>query len=424
MRCTILILLLVHSLLCSADYLTAYNETDIRIKPQAGSPSVIDGHLKVGDILLLLDSGYQTNGYYHVQPLGKTVTGWIYRSQVKRIFADPPKFMTWDNYQGMDLHIVDVGAGLGCIIRTPAGKYIIYDGGNGNHVYKYLQSLLKPGGSIDNVIVSHTDSDHWDAIKEIAQDYKIENALYTSYRPDKTPDKVQDGIDGLTKESGIVASDLAKSTWPEDTVFYDKGDFKLRFITGFGEKDDRFAKDLKNSASKLRNAASIVVRLEYKDQNILFTGDIVGLKECDAKNCDCSYDCISTEKYLKDSLSHVLDAKVMIAPHHGARNGSCPDFIEAVSPEYVVFSAGNVHNHPHQVTAYHYNQEGVLFENMYRTDLGRIPNEKGTTRYDANPCNDEWVGVNTAETIKDISMDDHIRIQMSEEGHFLIDYVK
>ena len=59
----------------------------------------------------------------------------------------------------------------------------------------------------------------------------------------------------------------------------------------------------------------------------------------------------------------------MIAPHHGADNGSSKAFIEAVSPDFVIFSAGNLHSHPRQVVADRYLLLPTLDDSkMFRTD--------------------------------------------------------
>ncbi|NIQ14291.1 MAG: hypothetical protein GTO02_07775, partial [Candidatus Dadabacteria bacterium] len=59
----------------------------------------------------------------------------------------------------------------------------------------------------------------------------------------------------------------------------------------------------------------------------------------------------------KDNVS--LKSDVIIAPHHGADNGSSKCFIEAVDPTYVIFSAGHRHDHPRAVTAQRYIDHGV-----------------------------------------------------------------
>lgn len=417
MRRLLVALFLVGSLAVQADYLEAYRNTNLRQLAKSGSDKVIGGELKVGELLELLHEGKQTRGYYRVKIQGTSIEGWIYRSLVKRISGDLPTFM--QNFNGAEVTVVDVGAGLSCIIKTPQGRYIIYDGGNGNYAHTFLKSMYDTNQEIDLIICSHTDSDHWSSIKKIAEDYSIKKAIITSYRPDGLPKKVDKGIETLKKEPGIEFIDIADQRITPGTVIYEEGEFSLTFLSGFGEKDSLFAKDLGKDASKLRNAASIVVKLDYMDRSVLFTGDIVGLEECKDPACDCAYECISTEQYLLDSAHYYLESDVIIAPHHGARNASCPEFIKAVNPTYVVFSAGNPHKHPHDLTAQNYMAlGGVAPSNILRTDLGKIPEDK-----DANECNNEWLGVNAGKTVKDGSFDDHIKIQLSNSGRLIVDYL-
>jgi len=46
-----------------------------------------------------------------------------------------------------------------------------------------------------------------------------------------------------------------------------------------------------------------------------------------------------------------IDSDVLIASHHGADNGTAGPFIDAVTPTFVIFSAGHAHGHPRASTA-------------------------------------------------------------------------
>ncbi len=70
---------------------------------------------------------------------------------------------------------------------------------------------------------------------------------------------------------------------------------------------------------------------------------------------------------------------MLIAPHHGADNGSSKAFIDAVSPEWVIFTAGHAHKHPRAVAAQRYLNSGVKLDNMFRTDLG---DDEGVKEWD------------------------------------------
>jgi competence protein ComEC len=63
-----------------------------------------------------------------------------------------------------------------------------------------------------------------------------------------------------------------------------------------------------------------------------------------------------------------LSADVLIAPHHGSRTSSTPEFVRAVAPRLVVFSVGyrNRFGHPHPAVVRRYREQG---SDMARTDL-------------------------------------------------------
>ena len=88
------------------------------------------------------------------------------------------------------------------------------------------------------------------------------------------------------------------------------------------------------------NNNSVVVRLEFGEFSMLFTGDA----ETEELN------------FLADNHANLLDADVLKASHHGSANGFTQRFLDAVTPAHVVISAGVNANHRHPteaaVTAY------------------------------------------------------------------------
>lgn len=80
-----------------------------------------------------------------------------------------------------------------------------------------------------------------------------------------------------------------------------------------------------NYKNTKRNQLSCVVKIEdrYSGVKILLTGDIDKKQE---------------QQILKSEMS--LAAEIMLSPHHGSKYSSSTAFIKAVSPDYVVHSAG------------------------------------------------------------------------------------
>ena len=103
------------------------------------------------------------------------------------------------------------------------------------------------------------------------------------------------------------------------------------------------------------NNDSLVLKLTYGDVRILFTGDI-GRK---------------VELQLVESGKD-LRAGIIKVPHHGSKTSSSAEFLDAVRPQYAIFSLGqrNRYRFPSEMVVERYRERGCR---ILRTDrLGAI----------------------------------------------------
>ena len=113
--------------------------------------------------------------------------------------------------------------------------------------------------------------------------------------------------------------------------------------------------DLKGREVKDSNNTSIVSRLVFGNNSFLFTGDI--------------------EKEVEERLAEqniFLDSDILKVAHHGSFTSSSENFIERVSPEIAVISAGkkNQYGHPHREVLERLEKFGIK---ILRTDqMGNI----------------------------------------------------
>lgn len=395
-----------------ADYLITSRTANIKDQP-VGDGDPLE-HVAEGVRLSLLDNGDQTNGYYHVRSAAGT-EGWVYRTLVRRYADSGGSAATGTGSastaaaDGVELTAIDVGAGLSCLIKLPNNKYIIYDAGNAGPAMKFLNGKLPAGVSIELLILSHTDADHWGAVEQIVTDYKVKKVIRTDFRDGKLSPQYQAGLSAIENVTYTLEDynlgtegDLAPGQ-----VLYNKDGVKLYAICGF--KEPVAAWNLTDS--KANNAISIVVRLEYAGHAIIIAGDAVGRTDCDEDNA-----CIATEKFMVDNVAGgLLDADVIIAAHHGADNASCDLFISKVSPEFVIFSAGNSHRHPRQSTAERFINFGVDPDNIFRTDKGHVQLSDGDV------CKQEWD--DGTATGGDTSGDDHVQVVLPKQGKVKVKYL-
>jgi competence protein ComEC len=222
------------------------------------------------------------------------------------------------------LHILDVGQGLAAVIST-AENTLLYDLGpayseNFNAgeaiVLPFLRSQQLKHPS--RVLVSHGDNDHSGGLPAILQAFP--QAEYLSSDISLFPEQYQSRL-CRTGES-----------WNWDGV-----EFQILHPDNYGYNS---------------NNSSCVLKVSNATHAVLLSGDI--------------------EKRVESSLLNKnidLAADILIAPHHGSKTSSHKAFIEAVSPRYVVFSAGylNQFNHPHPDIVNLYTNSGTIALNTAET---------------------------------------------------------
>src|SRR5690606_13721307 len=93
------------------------------------------------------------------------------------------------------------------------------------------------------------------------------------------------------------------------------------------------------------NDASCVLRVDTAHGSILLPGDIER----------------SGERALIERAADLLASTVLVAPHHGSRSSSSPEFLEYVGARHVLFAVGfrNPYRHPHPAVVERYRALGA-----------------------------------------------------------------
>lgn len=417
------VLLIIVCMVAKADYLVVSRAATIKASAN-GSASVVD-RVSEDEILILLEDTQSATGYFHVRHPDRGTSGWIYRTLVRRYEGNPPGMLL--NIPapagGTDLivKVLDVGAGLCTVIKLPDGRYIIYDLGDqhrqGETVYDQIAEVIPPGSPVEMLVLSHTDADHIGASKQVLERYRVKKIIHTGFEKNMvvsgertaTLQRLYDAIAHISypiEETNL--HELGTNIKPGTT--FEFGSARVVFLCGFGKPLDSW--NLPSSDySKRVNGVSIMMKVEYAGRSVLFGGDAVGRYDDEPDD-----DLRATEHFLINNASQWLNSDIVIAPHHGADNGSSTAFIQATSPEYVIFSAGHKHRHPRQATADRYLAQGVHLDKIFRTDRGddeRRPNKP----------DDEWAE-GRIPGCDDPSGDDDIEIIIAADGTKLVRYTK
>ncbi len=230
----------------------------------------------------------------------------------------------------LSVHFIDVGQGDSILIQVGDENMLIDAGTNesGPVVTQYLTDL---GIShLDWVIATHPHEDHIGGLDDVILQMDVGRVMMPS--KEHTTQTFEDVLDAIESKNLTI-------TLPEAGDTYPLGDGKFTIlgpVTDYGD-------DLNNW--------SIVLRLDYGDTSFLFTGDAESAAEADI---------------LDSGLS--VDADVLKVGHHGSDTSTSQDFLDAVSPDFAVISAGtdNDYGHPHQTTL---DKLMAAQINLCRTDL-------------------------------------------------------
>lgn len=228
----------------------------------------------------------------------------------------------------LTVHFIDVGQGDATLIICGSDAMLIDAGNNdqGVKVQNYLQNQNVE--TLQYVICTHPDADHIGGIDVILYKFDCETVIMTS--EERNTNTYRDVISAM-KSKGY------KGTPPVVGGTYSLGEAEFT-IVGPGRLGD----DSNNN--------SIAIILTHGENTFLFTGDAE--EEAEAA-------------FLENGIS--VDADVYKAGHHGSRTSSSGEFLDAVTPSYVVISCGegNSYGHPHAETLNKLRAMGVK---VFRTD--------------------------------------------------------
>jgi competence protein ComEC len=239
---------------------------------------------------------------------------------------------------------LDVGQGDAAWIEMPDGKTMLIDGGGvyGNFdlgrlaIAPYLWNTGRR--RIDYLVASHPQLDHMGGLSYIAKKFRV-GELWTN---------------GMEKDADFYRQFreiVSARAIPEERITrvdrpLDLGGARILLFhptpgTDFKSVPSRSASD---------NNRSLVIRIGYGREAVLFTGDIERPAERDLLG-----------------WGNRLNATILKVPHHGSRTSIDPDFLSRVGPAVAVISVGenNPYRHPSPETLAAY---ALLGAQIYRTD--------------------------------------------------------
>ena len=219
----------------------------------------------------------------------------------------------------VELHMLDVGQGDALALRTPAGRWIVFDAGRAWRggdagLTTVIPWLRRRGGDVAALVLSHPHTDHVGGAASVLR----------ALRPERLYDAAFAG-DAQAYRDALLAADSLGVPWfrvrPGDSLVVDGA------IVRFLAPDSSWTASLDDP-----NLASTVVRIDFGVVRFLLTGDAEAAEEA----------------WLLARGAGALRADVLKVAHHGSRTSSGEDFLDAVRPRVALVSVGlgNTYGHP------------------------------------------------------------------------------
>lgn len=280
------------------------------------------------------------------------------------------------------VHYIDVGQGDCIYIAFPDGTDMLIDCGSQGGSSKYQTSaisdlkVLNPDGKIDRVMATHSDTDHISYLDEVLSEFQVGNVYMPNIRPKSGKSVKINGrdvmVDSLDESKLVMFRDedtidtdsyaeffIAALSEPNCNITLNIGKYEIRgqdytftfYCLSQKEWDIRSLKDKKGRPDATQiNAVSPIGILEYAGRRLVFTGDSNE----------------SNEKYYCETYPYT-DCDVLKVAHHGSDGSSRDPFLQHVTCEYAVISAGGKsYGHPAQETLDRLKANGI--QKIHRTD--------------------------------------------------------
>jgi competence protein ComEC len=214
---------------------------------------------------------------------------------------------------------LDVGQGDALLIRLPSGQTMLVDAGGSAGAFDVGARIVTPAiwaqqvSRLEWLVITHPDQDHIGGAPSVVTDVP--------------PREVWEGIAVPRIPALIVLRELARTRglpWREVRAGdrLEAGGVAIEVLHPPAPDWER---------QRVRNDDSVVLRLRYRDVELLLTGDAGVEFESDAS-------------FSADSAP----VRVLKAAHHGSRSSSSDRFVRGYAPDIVLISAGagNLFGHP------------------------------------------------------------------------------
>jgi len=235
-----------------------------------------------------------------------------------------------------ELHVLDVGQGDAIAIRSPGGRWVLVDAGPGESDALFRQLARRGVTRLEALVLTHPDLDHIGGAADVLRELPVGRVV--------GPGLLR-GTPAL--RSAVVAAEARGVPWATvaqgDALEVDGVELSVVHAGG---------------AAITPNDHSIVLHLRFGAFDALLTGDVSS----------------SIEDQLPARLPRGTDVEVLKVAHHGSETSSSEVFLDALTPEVALISAGrwNRFGHPARLVLERFRARGIPVARTDRSGTLRV----------------------------------------------------
>lgn len=249
-----------------------------------------------------------------------------------------PPSATISGSNRLQVHFVDVGQADCTLVQLPNGENMLIDAGNNENGSQVVDYVKRRGiGRIDYLVGTHPHADHIGGLDDVILQLDIGEI----YMP-KVQTNTKTFRDVL---EAVQQKGLKIKTAKAGVEILNRDNISIEILAPNADSYENL------------NNYSAVIRLVYRDNAFLFTGDAEELSESE--------------------ITREVEADVLKAGHHGSSSSTSEEFLDRVSPQYAYIPCGkdNSYGHPHRETLEKLEERNIK---IYRAD------EDGTVIFDSD----------------------------------------
>lgn len=218
----------------------------------------------------------------------------------------------------------NVGQGDAALIKFDDGEKMLVDCGPNRKILSKLgEALSFFDRTIDYLVISHPDLDHYGGCVDVLKRYKIKNIITNATNKGADP-----FWQAWQKQLELEGANIKIIHSPEEIIIVSS---TLNFLA----PDPGLNLPAKDTEG---NNASVVFKLTHGPKSFLFVGDA----EMPLENALRQKYCLKAANFCPK-----LQADVLKIGHHGSDSSSSEEFLAGVNPKQVIVSVGpNTFGHP------------------------------------------------------------------------------